>query len=63
MCLLSPNPLLKPCLAQRRLPLRFQGTRFTSYPGTTITRRGGWPANHFLAMSLASASRAKVALE
>jgi hypothetical protein len=57
-----PKPSLKPCLAQRRLPLRLQGTRFTSFPGTTITRRGGWPANHFLAMSLASASSAKVAL-
>jgi hypothetical protein len=24
MCLVSPNPLLKPCLAQRRWPLRLQ---------------------------------------
>jgi hypothetical protein len=54
--------LLKPCLAQRRLPLRLQGTKFTSFPGTTITRRGGWPANHCWAMCLASASRSKVAL-
>jgi len=57
-----PNPSLKPCLAQRRLPLRLQGTKFTSFPGTTINRRGAWPSNHFWAMSLARAGCSRVAL-
>jgi hypothetical protein len=48
--------------SESRWPLTVQGTKFTSFPSTTITRRGALPANHFLAMSLASASNSKVAL-
>jgi hypothetical protein len=42
--------------------LTVQGTKFTSFPGSTITRRGAWPSNHFWAMSLARASCSRVAL-